>query len=50
MTAAEGNPFYEAAAFRYDTDLSKEENMALACDFMRQVQRGDVFQMSADYY
>lgn len=50
VTAAEGNPFYEAASFRYDTDLSKEENMALACDFMRQVQRGDFFQMSADYY
>lgn len=50
VSAAEGNPFYEAATFRYDTELSKEENMALACDFMRQVQRGDFFQMSADYY
>lgn len=49
VSAAEGNPFYEAAAFRYDTELSKEENFQLACDFMRQVQRGDFFQMSADY-
>lgn len=49
ISAAEGNPFYEAAAFRYDPDLSKEENMELACDFMRQVQRGDYFQMSAKY-
>lgn len=50
VSPAEGNPFYEAAAFRYDKELSKEENMALACDFMREVQRGDFFQMSADYY
>lgn len=50
VSAAEGNPFYEAASFRYNTELSKEENMALACDFMRQAQRGDFFQMSAEYY
>ncbi|MGN0754702.1 MAG: hypothetical protein ACI4ME_09590 [Aristaeellaceae bacterium] len=49
VDASEGNPFYEAAAFRYNTKLSKEENMALAMDFMRQVQRGDYFQMSANY-
>lgn len=50
VSAAEGNPFYEAASFRYNTELTKEENMALACDFMRQAQRGDFFQMSAEYY
>ena len=50
VDAADGNPFYEAAAFRYDTKLSKEENLELAMDFMRQVQRGDYFQMAADYY
>lgn len=50
VPAAEGNPFYEAASFRYNTELSKEENMTLACDFMRQAQRGDFFQMSAEYY
>lgn len=49
VAASDGNPFIEAAAFRYDSSLSKEENLTLACDFMRQVQRGDFFQMSADY-
>lgn len=49
IDAEDGNPFYEAASFRYDTKLSKEENLALAMDFMRQVQRGDFFQMSAKY-
>jgi len=45
----DGNPFVVAAQFRYDTKLSKEENLAIACDFMRQAQRGDFFQMSAKY-
>ncbi|MGN0793431.1 MAG: hypothetical protein ACI4MG_03030 [Aristaeellaceae bacterium] len=49
VSAEKGNPFYEAAAFRYDKSLTMEENFRLACDFMRQVQRGDFFQMSADY-
>lgn len=49
VPASKGNPFYEAAAFRYDPELSKEENFQLACDFMRQAQRGDYFQMSAKY-
>ena len=44
-----GNPFYVAAQFIYNPDLSKEENLELARDFMRQVQRGDYFQMSANY-
>ncbi len=44
-----GNPFYVAAQFRYDSDLSKEENMVKAIDFMKEVKRGDFFQMSADY-
>ena len=48
--AEEGNPFYIAAQFTYDPKLSKQENMALALDFMRQVKRGDFFQMSAEYY
>lgn len=50
IPASEGNPFYVAASFRYDTNLSKEENRELAREFMRQVQRGDYFQMAADYY
>ncbi len=49
IPAEKGNPFYEAASFRYDKDLSEEENFALACEFMRQAQRGDFFQMTADY-
>lgn len=49
VAAKDGNPFYEAASFRYNKELSKEENFELACEFMRQAQRGDFFQMSADY-
>lgn len=50
VAAEEGNPFYAAASFRYDTDLSKEENWANARNFLMQVQRGDYFQMAANYY
>lgn len=46
----DGNPFYAAHSFYYDTKLSKEENREKAREFMRQVQRGDFFQMSAKYY
>ncbi len=49
ISAEDGNPFEEVARFRYDTKLSKAENLELACAFMREVQRGDFFQMSADY-
>ena len=49
IPAEKGNPFEAAAQFIYDTNLSREENMSLAMDFMRQAQRGDYFQMSADY-
>lgn len=45
-----GNPFYAAHSFYYDSDQSPEENRQRALDFMRQVQRGDFFQMSAQYY
>ena len=50
VAAAEGNPFYTAAAFRYDSSLSLAENEEIARQFMTQVQRGDYFQMSAEYY
>lgn len=50
VPAEKGNPFYVAAQFLYDSSLSKEENMKLALEFMRQVKRGDYFQMSAKYY
>lgn len=49
IPAEKGNPFYEAAQFRYDKNLSKDENMDLAVALMREVKRGDYFQMSADY-
>ena len=49
MTPEEGNPFEVAAQFLYDSNLSKEENMENALEFMRQVQRGDYFQMTAKY-
>ena len=49
VPAEKGNPFYVAAQFRYDSKLSKEDNMSLALEFMRQVKKGDYFQMSADY-
>jgi len=49
IPAEKGNPFEVAAQFIYDANLSKEENLALAEDFMRKAQRGDYFQMSANY-
>lgn len=49
VPADKGNPFYVAHTFAYDTNLSKEENRARGMDMMRQVQRGDFFQMSANY-
>ena len=49
IPAEDGNPFYVAAEFRYDRNLSYEENFQLACEFMRNAQRGDFFQMSAEY-
>lgn len=46
----EGNPFYAAASFRYDDSLSGEQNRENARAFLMQVQRGDYFQMAANYY
>ena len=50
VPASEGNPFYVAASFRYDPDKTKEENWEDARAFLMQVQRGDYFQMAANYY
>lgn len=50
VPAGEGNPFYAAASFRYDSALSAEENRENARAFLREVKRGDYFQMAADYY
>ena len=49
VSAEDGNPFYIAAQFLYDSNLSKEENMEAAVAFMKQVKRGDFFQMTAKY-
>lgn len=45
----DGNPFYAAHSFYYDSDQSKEDNRQRALAFMREVKRGDFFQMSAKY-
>jgi hypothetical protein len=50
VPASEGNPFFTAAEFRYNNDQTMAENEEAAREFMMQVQRGDYFQMSADYY
>ncbi len=50
VSADAGNPFYEAASFRYDSERSKAENREIARAFLMQVQRGDYFQMAANYY
>ena len=50
VPAEKGNPFYAAAEFRYDPDKSKEENWQDAREFLKQVKRGDYFQMAANYY
>ena len=50
VSAQEGNPFYAATTFRYDSSLSKEENRQKAREFLKQVKRGDYFQMAAKYY
>jgi len=50
LDASEGNPFYVAAQFRYDSDLTMAENEEIAREFMMQVMRGDYFQMQASYY
>ena len=50
VPAEAGNPFYAAAVFRYDNDLSEAENRENARNFLMQVKRGDYFQMAANYY
>ena len=50
VPAEKGNPFYAAHSFYYDEKQSKSENVERARAFMREVRRGDFFQMSAQYY
>lgn len=47
---SDGAPFEIAAQFKYDTSLSKEENMALCRQVLHSVKRGDFFQMVGYYY
>lgn len=50
VEAEDGNPFYIAAQFLYDSSETKQQNLERALEFMKQVRRGDYFQMSAEYY
>ena len=50
VPAEKGNPFYVAAQFIYDASKTREENWEDARAFLKQVQRGDYFQMAANYY
>ena len=45
-----GNPFIAAHSFYYNNDESPDQNRERALGFMREVKRGDFFQMSANYY
>jgi len=48
-TAADGSSFEIVAQFKYNNDLSKEENAQIAFDMLKQVQKGDFFQMVGYY-
>jgi hypothetical protein len=48
-TATDGSPFEIVAQFKYNNDLSKEENAKIARDMLTQVQKGDFFQMVGNY-
>ncbi len=50
VPAEDGNPFYAAAQFVYDDSKTKEENWQDAREFLKQVKKGDYFQMAANYY
>ena len=48
-TASDGTPFEIVAQFKYNNDLTKEDNAKIAYDMLRQVQKGDFFQMVGYY-
>ncbi|NMD37848.1 MAG: hypothetical protein GYA87_04115 [Christensenellaceae bacterium] len=48
-SAEDGSPFEIAGQFKYDRDLSKEENFKKAYELMLKIQKGDFFQMVGDY-
>ena len=45
----DGSPFEIAAQFKYDDDLSKEENAELARNLLGQVRKGDFLQIVGYY-
>lgn len=48
-TAQDGSPFEIVYQFKYNNDLTKEENAALAREMMHMVKKGDFFQMVGYY-
>ena len=48
-TAQDGSPFEIVAQFKYNGDLSKEENAELARQLLVQIQKGDFFQIVGYY-
>lgn len=50
VPAEKGNPFVAAHAFYYNSDETAAQNRERALSFMKEVKRGDFFQMSAKYY
>lgn len=48
-SAEDGSPFEIAQQFKYNKDISKEENYKLAYDLMTKIQKGDFFQMVGYY-
>lgn len=48
-TAEQGSPFEIVEQFKYDNNLSYEENYELAHNLMKKVQKGDFFQMVGNY-
>ena len=48
-TAEDGSPFEIVAQFKYNNDLTKEENAELARELLVQIQKGDFFQIVGYY-
>jgi hypothetical protein len=48
-TAEDGSPFEIVRQFKYNNDLSSDENAAIARELMHQVQKGDFLQMVGYY-
>lgn len=48
-SAEDGSPFEMAAQFKYNNDLSEEENAKLARELLVQIRKGDFFQIVGYY-